>query len=57
MKDYKAYLRYYANHPEEFKDEPPRAACVTIWVKGIQEGRCTAEVIVIRFAVLFFSFA
>lgn len=43
MKDFKAYLRYYVNHPKEFKGEPPRASCGTIWVKGIQEGRCTTE--------------
>ena len=42
-RDYKTHLTYYVNHPEEFKNEPPRASCGTIWVKGIQEGRCTAE--------------
>ena len=37
-----SYLNYYDNHPDEFRDEPPLGMCGTIWIKGIQEGRCTA---------------
>jgi hypothetical protein len=38
-----SYLDYYDNHPDEFKDEPSIGMCGTIWIKGIEGGRCTAS--------------
>ena len=44
LKSPMTYIRYCANHPEEFKDEPPLGACGTIDIDDCTlSGESTAD--------------
>lgn len=42
-KDHKAYIDYYFDHLEEFKDAPCRTTCGTMQLRMIQEGRISRQ--------------
>ena len=42
-RDHEAYLNYYIDHPEKFKDEPLIGGYSIIWILNIQKGEATID--------------
>ena len=43
LRDHRAYVRFYFEHPEAFEDRPPLGISGALWIRKIQEGKATLE--------------